>query len=237
MHFHVTFATIKLKILSRVCRLLIRPFQEGKDTRTISIWSKSSFSPLELEEAQERTDETMSNCSHVTKKAWVIAGIVAACMLVYFLTTAPLLPIHQLPYITPDVQFCDHPVARLVYDAQRSFNATRDAQSQSLDEAVTEYRRRYRMPPPPNFDKWYDFATARNTVMVDEFDNIYHAMLPFWGISPSDSRARSRRFGPPKCPDGGNDPSGSANPQEWRPRQFSGTGDHSIPAQVCRVVT
>lgn len=152
---------------------------------------KSSPRSLELKD-EEISGKAMSNYQYVTRKAWITAGIVATCMLLFFCTTAPFPAILRLPYITADGLFCDHPVARLVYNAQRSFNATRDAQSQSLDKAVFEYRRRYRLPPPPYFDKWYDFATARNAVMVDEYDNIYHAMLPFWGLRPSTIRARAR---------------------------------------------
>ena len=88
------------------------------------------------------------------------------------------------------IDFCDHPVPRLVHDAQQAFNATLARQSNSLDEAIAEYHRRYGMPPPPYFDKWYEFATERETVLIDEFDTIYHALLPFWGVRPDAIRSR-----------------------------------------------
>jgi hypothetical protein len=80
-----------------------------------------------------------------------------------------------------------------VADASQTFNETLTRQSRSLDEAVTEYRRRYGMPPPPHFDKWYEFAKERNTVLIDEYDTIYHSLLPFWGLSPSSIRLRVRQ--------------------------------------------
>ena len=87
-------------------------------------------------------------------------------------------------------QLCDHPVVQLVRDASIEFNQTVERQSTSLEEAVTEYRRRYGMPPPPHFDKWYEFAKERNATMIDEYDTIHHSILPFWGLAPSIIRSR-----------------------------------------------
>ncbi|KAK3322638.1 hypothetical protein B0H66DRAFT_211527 [Apodospora peruviana] len=61
-------------------------------------------------------------------------------------------------------------------------NATR---SRSLREAVSEYRLRYGVPPPPHFDKWYDFALKHNSPVIDSFDQIHNDLLPFWGIPPA----------------------------------------------------
>lgn len=36
-----------------------------------------------------------------------------------------------------------------------------------------------------NFDKWYEFATKRNSVIIDDFDQIYSDLLPFRAISPA----------------------------------------------------
>ncbi|OJJ79273.1 uncharacterized protein ASPGLDRAFT_77756 [Aspergillus glaucus CBS 516.65] len=80
----------------------------------------------------------------------------------------------------------------MVDEAQRSFEAVKSRQSRSLPEAVAEYKRRYGLPPPPHFDKWYEFAVARGTVLVDEFDTIYHNLLPFWALEPKTIRSRTR---------------------------------------------
>ncbi|OTA55414.1 glycosyltransferase family 90 protein [Hypoxylon sp. EC38] len=63
--------------------------------------------------------------------------------------------------------------------------------SKSLEEAVSEYRRRYEIPPPPNFDKWYDFATSVNSPIIDTFDQIHSDLLPYWGTLPSVLRQRT----------------------------------------------
>ncbi|KAM0323739.1 hypothetical protein ACHAQA_008676 [Verticillium albo-atrum] len=64
-------------------------------------------------------------------------------------------------------------------------------QSRSLSGAVDEYRRRHHVPPPPNFDKWYAYATAQNSVIIDDFSQISADLLPFWGTSPADLREQT----------------------------------------------
>ena len=92
-----------------------------------------------------------------------------------------------------------HPIDQLVRDAEKSWMSTVDSQSQTLEAAVAEYRRRYGIPPPPNFDKWYEFAKRKNVQLIDEYDGIYHSILPFWALPPATIRARAREaqgFGP-----------------------------------------
>jgi hypothetical protein len=126
------------------------------------------------------------------KKVWVITGTVATLVIICLTASASLPGTFQRLHGISHGQPCHHPVVQLAYDAQRLFAAIRDRQSQSLEEAVVEYHRRYQMPPPPHFDKWYEFATEHGAIMIDEFDTIYHAMLPFWGLAPSTIRARAR---------------------------------------------
>lgn len=116
-----------------------------------------------------------------------MAFLVAVILFIWFI---PFLPTN-FNHIANE-RLCDHPISILVSDAAQAFNETLTRQSKSLDEAVTEYRRRYGMPPPPHFDRWYEFAKQRKTVLIDEYDTIYHSMLPFWGLSPSTIRSRVR---------------------------------------------
>lgn len=97
------------------------------------------------------------------------------------------------PFRPSPLAYCgQHPIQQLATDAQQSFAAVKSRQSKSLPEAVAEYNRRYGMPPPPGFDKWYEFAVNRSTVLVDEYDGIYHSLLPFWALSPRTIRTRTR---------------------------------------------
>ena len=56
--------------------------------------------------------------------------------------------------------------------------------SRSLGEAVSLYQSRYMIPPPPRFDKWYDFAISRGSLIVADVGQIHEDLLPFWGIKP-----------------------------------------------------
>jgi len=85
-----------------------------------------------------------------------------------------------------------HPIWQLVKDAEQDFEKQLGRQSKSLEQAVTEYRRRYGIPPPPYFDKWYDFAKSKGVQMIDEYDSIHQSLTPFWGLKPATIRARAK---------------------------------------------
>ena len=85
-----------------------------------------------------------------------------------------------------------HPIHQLITRAEGERKKTLARQSKSLKEAVAEYRRRYKVAPPPHFDKWYEFAKARNVQLIDEYDTIYHSLLPFWALEPAIIRGRAR---------------------------------------------
>jgi Glycosyl transferase family 90 len=83
-----------------------------------------------------------------------------------------------------------HPIDMLIYDAksQHKHYESYATQSYNLDEAVAQYRRRYKMTPPPAFETWYQYALIRNSVVMDRYDQIYYDMLPFWSIPSSQLR-------------------------------------------------
>lgn len=85
-----------------------------------------------------------------------------------------------------------HPIYQLITKAEKAHHDLVARQSDDLAAAVEEYRRRYAAPPPPNFDKWYEFAKARDTKLIDEYDTIYDALLPFWGLQPPIIRGRAK---------------------------------------------
>lgn len=47
-----------------------------------------------------------------------------------------------------------HPIHDLIERGEKEWNAKLKKQSKSLDEAVTEYERRYKRAPPKGFDDW-----------------------------------------------------------------------------------
>ncbi|KAL0935059.1 capsular associated protein [Colletotrichum truncatum] len=61
--------------------------------------------------------------------------------------------------------------------------------SDSLRVAAQVYQERhYGRDPPPNFDKWYEFAKERKSVIIDHFEQMESDILPFWGIKPETIR-------------------------------------------------
>jgi hypothetical protein len=85
-----------------------------------------------------------------------------------------------------------HPIWHLVKKAENDLQVLQSQQSKTLTQAVAEYRRRYKIPPPPNFDKWFAFAQARDVQLVDEFDTIFELLTPFWGLKPKTIRDRAK---------------------------------------------
>jgi hypothetical protein len=65
------------------------------------------------------------------------------------------------------------------------------AQSKTLREATREYQKRYGIPPPPHFDKWYDYAVSVHSPIIDEFSQIHSDLFPYWGMPPALIRDRT----------------------------------------------
>ncbi|EHA50996.1 hypothetical protein MGG_06275 [Pyricularia oryzae 70-15] len=85
-----------------------------------------------------------------------------------------------------------HPVSYLIGAAEAEMKTTLARQSKTLRDAVAEYRRRHDgLPPPPNFDKWWEFARAHDVQLVDEFDGVADLLTPFWGLRPATIRGRA----------------------------------------------
>ncbi|KAH7322640.1 glycosyltransferase family 90 protein [Stachybotrys elegans] len=88
-----------------------------------------------------------------------------------------------------------HPIDKLIYDAQHEFAGLLSKETKTLSEAAQAYRKRRGRHPPPGFDKWVEFATNNNAVIVEDFfDQIYHDLTPFWGMDPAFIRKESDDF-------------------------------------------
>ncbi|KAL8854862.1 MAG: hypothetical protein Q9221_000368 [Calogaya cf. arnoldii] len=127
--------------------------------------------------------------------------LIAICALVFgtlsLLRSPPRSPVIKTtttsePAIIPTSDDTSHPIHQLITKAENDFESLKSRQSKTLSEAVTEYRRRYRISPPPNFDQWFQLAKERNVQLIDEYDTVYHALLPFWALDPSVIRKRAR---------------------------------------------
>lgn len=82
-----------------------------------------------------------------------------------------------------------HPIDKLIYTARTDADrwlVQKAAVSESLGVAAREYVDRHNgRKPPPNFDKWYEFATAHKSIIIDHFPQIDQDLRPFWNIKPS----------------------------------------------------
>lgn len=90
----------------------------------------------------------------------------------------------------------DHPIDHLISNAKQSSLQWRQqaATGHTIEDAVDEYQSRYGIPPPPNFDKWYEYATSRKSLVIDDFDQIHNDLLPFWGVEPSKIREMTKHM-------------------------------------------
>ncbi|OJD14563.1 hypothetical protein ACJ73_09071 [Blastomyces percursus] len=86
--------------------------------------------------------------------------------------------------------FSLHPIEQLAHEAQINFGKMVARQSKTLQDATTEYMRRYNRSPPPYFDTWFEAARSKDFLLIDEFDVMMKGLEPFWGVSPSDLRGR-----------------------------------------------
>lgn len=87
----------------------------------------------------------------------------------------------------------EHPITNLIELAsiQHDQWASQAYRSQSLAQAVVQYQQRYNRDPPPYFDKWYQFAVSRNSIIIDDYDNIEEDLAPFSSYTPDDLRLRT----------------------------------------------
>ena len=83
-----------------------------------------------------------------------------------------------------------HPITALISNARSTSDQwlAQAGMGKSLEQAVLGYQSRYGIPPPPRFDKWYEYATSRGSLFLDAFDQIHDDLLPFWGMDPAEIR-------------------------------------------------
>ena len=98
--------------------------------------------------------------------------------------------------LTPSDTIGTHPIGTLIAEAADQHKKWTDqaSSSRSLEQAVEEYRRRYKRHPPPRFDKWYDYALSRSSLIMDDFDSINEDLMPFWAFEPSYIRERTHEI-------------------------------------------
>lgn len=84
-----------------------------------------------------------------------------------------------------------HPIHHLIREAEAAWHRKVSRQSRTLEEAVAEYRRRYKQPPPRGFDAWFHFARSNDVQLLDEYDSIHERIQPFAALPPHVLQERS----------------------------------------------
>jgi len=87
-----------------------------------------------------------------------------------------------------------HPILYLIEKAETDWADLLAKQSTSLDEAVKEYRRRYKRAPPKGFEKWWAFVQENNVQLPDEYDAIMQDIEPFHSLPPTIFKARAHQL-------------------------------------------
>ncbi|WWC66770.1 uncharacterized protein I206_100675 [Kwoniella pini CBS 10737] len=88
-----------------------------------------------------------------------------------------------------------HPIPKLMLDAKEEFEIKLKKQSKTLNEAIEEYKKRYKMNPPKGFDEWFEFAKKHNSIIIDEYDQLNKDLKPFWLFSGEELRRRCIQVG------------------------------------------
>ncbi|KAI1334508.1 capsule associated protein [Xylariaceae sp. FL0016] len=78
-----------------------------------------------------------------------------------------------------------HPIDDLIIDAKRTQDLLLTERSHDLETAAARYRRRRGRHPPPGFDKWFEYASKNDAIVIEKFfDRIEHDLRPFWARDP-----------------------------------------------------
>ncbi|KAG8959886.1 capsule-associated protein CAP1 [Tulasnella sp. 419] len=89
----------------------------------------------------------------------------------------------------------EHPIPKLMRDAEVKFKNLMSRQSKTLRDACREYRTRYKRDPPKGFDDWWQFTQENNVKIIDEYDSLFRDLEPFWNLSGEELRRRAVQIG------------------------------------------
>lgn len=88
-----------------------------------------------------------------------------------------------------------HPIITLLNNARSYHTTLITQQSTSLSKATSQYKQRYRRPPPPGFSKWFQYARKQNHTLIDEYDQLMLDLEPYFSVAPATLIQRTRTLG------------------------------------------
>lgn len=107
------------------------------------------------------------------------------------------LTVYSVPYSkAPELNVSNdghprHQIPALMEAGNQKWASMLAKQSQTLDGAVVEYRRRYKLDPPDGFDEWFHYAMSKNVKLVDEYDMLMDSLMPLRQLGPMELRRRT----------------------------------------------
>ncbi|RPA82439.1 hypothetical protein BJ508DRAFT_224827 [Ascobolus immersus RN42] len=117
-----------------------------------------------------------------------------------FLLIATVAYLHHLSFFTPldstEITNASNPppphqTPVLIAQAREKWNTKLKRQSRTVEQAAREYRRRYGIDPPHGFDVWFEYAESQDVVLVDEYDEMMAAVLPFLEMGSTEAKRRA----------------------------------------------
>lgn len=87
--------------------------------------------------------------------------------------------------------YSGHQIPALMAAGNQRWASMLAKQSQTLDEAVIEYRTRYNLDPPDGFDGWFYYAKSQNVKLMDEYDMLMDSLEPLRQLGPVELRRRT----------------------------------------------
>ncbi|KAK6363439.1 F-actin-capping protein subunit beta [Orbilia blumenaviensis] len=87
-----------------------------------------------------------------------------------------------------------HEFEKLFLDSYIAYRAFLDGQSRTYADAVKNYEKRYHRSPPPGFDKWFNYAKSKGSLVIDDYDIIEEMIAPYRALSKSDLFRRMKEL-------------------------------------------
>ncbi|KAJ6259319.1 Beta-1,2-xylosyltransferase [Drechslerella dactyloides] len=67
----------------------------------------------------------------------------------------------------------------LFLNSYNEYRAFLSRQSETYEEAVRNYKKRYSRDPPPGFEGWFDYAKGMRSLVIDDYDTIEESLAPY----------------------------------------------------------
>jgi hypothetical protein len=82
-----------------------------------------------------------------------------------------------------------HPIDDLIERSELALETLLKKQNHNVSASAAAYRERRGRHPPPEFDKWFEYADAHSCLVIEDFfDQIYRDIEPFWALTATHIR-------------------------------------------------